>query len=185
MGTNPDKGPIRFLEKHLTKYDRNVNIELIPILYPNIDKWIANETIDNDPSNKFWTNKNITDSQKTCLLKLRHGQNMGTARIKLFFGREGFPSITCPICNSSNLDTWLHVLLKCKQHHIHALYTKGHNRAVWELGKLIVASKKKSRCYVLMNADTFNNDPPKIMSLHGYYRAHVANKDATAMPDSD
>ncbi len=26
MGTSPDKGPIRFLEKHLTKYDKNINL---------------------------------------------------------------------------------------------------------------------------------------------------------------
>jgi hypothetical protein len=50
---------------------------LITMLYLNIDKLIANEKIDNELSNKFWTNKNITNSQKTCLLKLRHGQYMG------------------------------------------------------------------------------------------------------------
>ena len=95
-----------------------------------MDKWITNEKMENESSNKFWTNKNITDSQKTCLLKLTHGQYMGNARKQLFFGREAFPSITCPICNSLNPDTWLHVLLKCKQHHIHALRTKRHNKAV-------------------------------------------------------
>ena len=83
---------------------------------------------------------------------------MGNAKKQTLFGREAFPSITCPICNSPNPDTWLHVLLKCKQHHIHALRTKRHNKVVWELRKLIVASKK-SRCYILMNAHTFNNNP--------------------------
>ena len=58
METTPDKGPIRFLEKHLTKHDKNIYLELIPILYPNIDKWIANEKIDNALSNK------ILDKQK-------------------------------------------------------------------------------------------------------------------------
>ena len=38
MKTTPDKELIRFLEKHLTKHDNNINIELILILYPNIDK---------------------------------------------------------------------------------------------------------------------------------------------------
>ena len=38
MGTTPDKGLVRFLEKHLIKYHKNVNLELISILYPNIDK---------------------------------------------------------------------------------------------------------------------------------------------------
>jgi hypothetical protein len=84
-------------------------------------------------------------------VKMKHGQYMGNARKQLFFGREVFPSITCPICDSTDPDTWLHVLLKCKQHHIHALRTKRHNKAVWELRKLIVSSKK-SRCYILMNA---------------------------------
>ena len=82
----------------------------------------------------------------------------GECHKQLFFGREVFSSITCPICNSPNPDTWLHVLLKCKQHHMHALRTKRHNKAIWELRKLIVTSKK-SRCYALMNASTFNNDP--------------------------
>ena len=100
--------------------------------------------------------QNITDSQKICLLKLRHGHYMRTAMIQ--FGREAFPSIACPICNSPYPDTWLHVLLNCKQHHIHALQTKRHDKVVWELRKLIVASKKLI-CYVLMNACTFNNDP--------------------------
>ena len=160
MGSTPDKGPIRFLEKHLVKYNKKINLELIPTLYPNINKWIANDKIDNELSNKFWTNKNITDSQKTCLLKLRHGQYMGNARKQLFFGREAFPSITCSICNSTDPDTWLHVLLKCKQQHIHALRIKRHNKAVWELRKLLVSSKK-SRCYILMNAGIYNNDPPE------------------------
>ena len=141
------------------KYD-NINLELIPILYPNIDNCVTNEKIDNELSTKFWTNKNITGSQKTCLLKLRHGQYMRNARKQLFFGREAFSSITCPICNSLDPDTWLHVLLKCKQHHIHALRTKRHNKALWELRKLIVASNKSS-CYVLMNAGTYNNNPPE------------------------
>jgi hypothetical protein len=52
----------------------------------------------------------------------------------------------------------IHVLLKCNQHHIHALRTKRHNKAVWELIKLILSSHK-SRCYTLMNAGTFNNNP--------------------------
>ena len=57
---------------------------------------------------------------KKCLLKLRHGQYMGNAKKQLFFGKEAFLSITCPICNPPDPDTWLHVLLECKQHHIHA-----------------------------------------------------------------
>ena len=80
MLETPDKGPIQFLEKHIIKHDRKNNLEVVATLFLNIDKWIANEDIDNDLSNDFWTNKNITDSQKTCPLKLQHEQYMGNAR---------------------------------------------------------------------------------------------------------
>ena len=79
MEETPEKGPIRFLEKHIIKYDRKYNLEVIAIKFPNIDKWITNDNID-VLSNEYWTNKQITNSQKTCLLKLRHGQYMGNAR---------------------------------------------------------------------------------------------------------
>ena len=49
---------------------------------------------------------------------------MGHAQKQLFLGREAYPSKTCLICNSPNAVTWLHVLLKYKQQHIHALITK-------------------------------------------------------------
>ena len=160
MDETPDKGPIRLLEKHIIKHDKKYNLEIIATDFFNIDKWVANEDIDNELSNEYWTNKHITDSQKTCLLKLRHGQYMGNARKQLFFGRETYPSITCSICNSLEPDTWLHVLLNCKQSHIHALQTKRHNKAVWALRKLIVSSKH-SRCYIRMNAGTFNGNPPE------------------------
>jgi hypothetical protein len=106
---------------------------------------------------------------------------MGNAKKQLFFGIERFPSTTCSICNSPDADTWLHVLLKCNQHHIHALRTKRHNKAVWELRKLLLSSHK-SRCYILMNAETFNNNPQENIVPTSYH-AHVHNKDATAMPD--
>ena len=84
---------------------------------------------------------------------------MGNARKQqFFFGRERFPSITCSICNSEDADTWLHVLLKCNHRHIHAIRVKRHNKVVWGLRKLILSSQK-SRCYTLMNAWTFNNNP--------------------------
>src|SRR5579875_981284 len=50
------------------------------------------------------------------------------------------------------------MLLKSNQHHIHAIRIKRHNKAVWELRKLILSSQK-SRCYTLMNAGIFNNNP--------------------------
>ena len=160
MDETPDKGPIRFLEKHIIKYDKENNLRDIATNFPNINKWISNTDIGDKLSNEFWTNKHVTDSQKTCLLKLRHGQYMGNARKQLFFGRELYPSITCSICDSQDPDTWLHVLLKCTQHHIHALRTKRHNKAVWEIKKLL-ASSKNSRCYTLMYAGTCNDKPPE------------------------
>ena len=82
---------------------------------------------------------------------------MGYARKQLFFGREAYPSNTRPICNSSDANTWLHVLLKCKQQHIHALITKRHNKAVWEIRKFIIFNKI-SRHYTL-NRGTYNRQP--------------------------
>ena len=116
-----NKGLIRFLEKHIIKHDRKYNLEVIATEFRNINKWIANEDIDNELSNEYWTNKHITDSQKTCLLKLKHGQYMGNAKKQLFFDREAYPSITCSLCNCLEPNMWLHVLLNCKQSHIHAL----------------------------------------------------------------
>jgi hypothetical protein len=83
---------------------------------------------------------------------------MGHAQKQLFFGREAFPSKTCQICNSLDADTWLHILLKCKQQHIHALITKRHNKVVWEILKLII-STRITRHYTLMNAGTHNKIP--------------------------
>ena len=123
MIETPDKGPIQFFEKYLIKYHCRNHLEVATILFPNIHKWITNKDIDNELSNDCWNNKNIIDSQKTCLLKLQHGQYMGNARKQLFFGREAFPSITCSIYDSIDPNTWLHVLLKCRQHHIHAFRT--------------------------------------------------------------
>ena len=126
--------------------------------FPNVSKRITNPNINNELSNKFWHNPIITYAQTINILKSRTRQYMGNARKQLFFGRERFSSITCPICNSTDADTWLHVLLKCTHHHIHAIRAKRHNKAVWELRKLILSSQK-SRCYTLMNAGTFNNNP--------------------------
>ena len=64
MLETPNKGPIRFLEKHIIKHDRKNNLEVVAMLFPNIDKWITNEDIDNELSNDFRTNKSITNSQK-------------------------------------------------------------------------------------------------------------------------
>jgi len=157
MMDTPDKGPVRFLEKQVKKFDRINILENLAGQTPNICKWTGNEDIDKELSNEFWNNPNITDKQKSCLIKFRTGTYMGQARKQLFFGRQRYPTITCPICNSHEPDTWLHVLLTCKQQHIHSLHVKRHNKVVWEIRKLLISSEK-SRCYILMNAGTFNNN---------------------------
>ena len=83
---------------------------------------------------------------------------MGNAKKTIILDREAYPSITCSICNSLEFDTWLHILLNCKQRHIHALQIIRHNNAVWALRKLLISSKH-SRCYILMNARTFKDKP--------------------------
>jgi hypothetical protein len=154
----PDKGPVRFLEKQIKKYDRETNLAVMATQTPNTRKWTKNTYIDNELSNDFWANPAITDKQKSCLIKFRTGTYMGNARKQLFFGHQRYPTITCPICNTHEPDTWLHVLLKCKHQHIHSLRVKRHNKAVGEVRKLLI-SLEKSRCFTLMNAGTFNNNP--------------------------
>jgi ribonuclease HI len=115
MQETPDKGPIRHLGKYILKHDQQHNLALIATQTHQLHKWLDNKDIDKSLSNDFWHNPIITDRQKTCLIKFRTGQYMGHARKQLFFGRTAYPSHTCPICNSLEADTWLHVLLKCKQ----------------------------------------------------------------------
>ena len=43
MSKTPNKGPIRFLEKNLIKYDQRNHLEIAAILFSNIDKWITDE----------------------------------------------------------------------------------------------------------------------------------------------
>ena len=115
----PYKGPVRFLEKQIFKYDRENNLAIMAIQTLNTCKWTENADIDKELSNEFWENPSITDKQKSCLIKFRTGTYMGNARKQMFFGRQRYPSITCPICNSCEPYTWLHVLLTGKQQHIH------------------------------------------------------------------
>ena len=103
---------------------------------------------------------------------------MGNARKQLFYGKETYPSITCSICNSLEPDMWLYVLLNYRQSHIYALRTKRHNKAIWTLRKLIVSSKH-SRCYILMNAGTFNDNPQEnavpqclLLCTYGLQKCH-------------
>ena len=58
----PDKGPVRFLEKQIKKYDRETNIEIMATQTPNTCKWTEIVDIDKE----FWANPSITDKQKSC-----------------------------------------------------------------------------------------------------------------------
>ena len=75
-----DKRLIKLLDKYIIVCNRRKSLAIIAIQFFNIEKWIANEDIDNELFNNFWNNNRITNSQKTCLLKLRHEQYMDNAR---------------------------------------------------------------------------------------------------------
>ena len=166
MQDTPDKGPIRHLSKYILKHDKKHNLTIMASQTHQLHKWLDNKDIDKNLSNDFWNNPTITNKQKTCLIKFRTGQYMEHARKQLFFGRIAYPSHTCPICNSLDAGTWLHVLLNCKQQHIHALITKRHNKAVWEICKLLI-SNKITRHYTLMNAGIYNDSPQENTLPHG------------------
>ena len=125
---------------------------------PNICKRTCNEDVDKELLNGIWNNPTTTDKQKSCLNKFRTGTYMGQAIKQTYNGRQRFPTITCPICKSYKPDTWLHVLLICRQQHVHSLHVKRHNKTLWEIKKLLIYSEK-SQCYTLMNANTFSDHP--------------------------
>lgn len=180
MDTTPYKGPIRHLQPYLIKYDHAHTLELTARTFPNINKWFSDENIDIETSTTFWNHPLITDAQKTCILKFRYNQYMDNACKQLFFGPHLYPTISCSICNSLDPDTWKHVLLSCKQHQIHALCIKRHNKAIWEICKLLIQSNK-SRCLFLCTHAHSIIAPLKIWFLHGYYRAHVQPTNVLAM----
>ena len=90
---------------------------------------------------------------------------MGNAYKQLFFGPTLYLDITCSICNSLELDTWKHVLLFCTQQYIHILIIKRHNKAIWEIYRLIT-QYKTSWCYMLMNVGTYNGKAPHNIVPH-------------------
>jgi hypothetical protein len=65
----------------------------------------------------------------------------------------------CSIYNSPAIDTWSHVLYNCTNPHIHTLRIKRHNKAVFKIRKLLVASSH-SRSYILINAGIYDANPP-------------------------
>jgi hypothetical protein len=75
---------------------------------------------------------------------------MGNAR-KYLFWNELFPNINYLLCRMIQPDTWLRILLCCKEPHIYKLCINRHNKAVHEIQKLLI-SNTKSRCFTLVNA---------------------------------
>ena len=67
------------LEKHIIKYDIIKNLEPMVTQTPNIYKWTSNVDIDKELLNELWNNLNITDKQKSCLIKFRTRTYMGHA----------------------------------------------------------------------------------------------------------
>jgi ribonuclease HI len=106
MHYTPYKGPIRNFQRYIQKY-----------------------TTDIISSNAFWNNPQISESQIKQLIKFRTNQYMGNAHKYLFWPLR-YPTITCSLCSTNEVDTWPHVLLKCPQPHLHALRIKRHNKAV-------------------------------------------------------
>ena len=157
MARYPYKGPIRHLQRYIIKYTHEYHLQQTTTNLPNIKKWTEDSNIDNQLSNNFWKNPKICEAQIKQLLKFRIGQYMGNAQKNLFWPTR-FPNPTCSLCNLNSIDTWLHVILCCIQQHIHAFHVQRHNKAVWEIKKLLL-SHPSTRYFTLMNAGTFNNNP--------------------------
>ena len=162
----PDKGPVRCLETYITKFDRENNLEILAEQFSNINKWTTNPSSIIQSPITSGPIPSITNSQKTNLLKFRTGQYMGQCQKTTILWNS-----TIPLKNMSYLHT-----RKTQTHGFMSssyvnnttytpLRTKRHNKAVWEIRKLILSSNK-SRCYTLMNAGTFNNNPPRKYNTH-------------------
>ena len=77
---------------------------------------------------------------------------------KHLFSPTKYPNPNCEICHLQEKDIWLHVLLKCNNPIIHCLIVQKHNKAVWEIHKLLL-SNPITRSYTIMNASKFMNSP--------------------------
>jgi hypothetical protein len=64
----PDKGPVRFLEKQIIKYDRENNLAIMATQTPNTCKWTENAGIDKELLNELWEIPLITDKQNLASL---------------------------------------------------------------------------------------------------------------------
>lgn len=83
-----------------------------------------------------------------------------------------------PICTAPNMDTRLHVLLICKQHHIHSLITKRHYKVVQELQNFLYPTNYQDDAYKFKKLQWTT-----IRKQYQHdYCAPMAPKDAIAMP---
>ena len=159
MARTPYKGPNRHFQRYLIKYNYEHHLLCKAELFPIISKWTHNENIHNALSNNFWNNPHISEAQIKQLIKFCTRQYMGNTRKHLFWPNQ-FPNPKCTLCPTQSINTWTHVLLNYTQHHLHAIRTQCHNKVVWEIRKLLL-SHPTSRNSILMNAGTFNNNPPE------------------------
>jgi hypothetical protein len=123
MHYTPYKGPIRNFQRYLQKYTTDTHLTELARNFHNIHKWTNDTNIDNISSNTFWTNPLIIESRIKQLIKFRTNHYMGNARKHLFWILR-YPTITCFLCSTNEVDTWPHVLLTCPQPHLHVLRIK-------------------------------------------------------------
>ena len=159
MHHTPYKGPIRNFQRYLIKYTTDNHLTELARNFPNIHKWTSDTNIDNISSNEFWNDPQISETQIKQLIKFRTNQYMGNARKHLLWPLR-YSNIACSLCTTNYVDTWPHVLLNCPQPHLHTLRVKRHNKAVWELRKLLISSPI-SRYMTIMNVGYFNSNPPE------------------------
>ena len=123
MHYTPYKSPIRNFQRYLQKYTNDTHLTEQAINFPNIHKWTSDTNIDNISSNTFWTNPQIIEFQIEQLIKFRTNHYMDNAHKHLLWILR-YPTITCFLCSTNEVDTWPHVLLTCLQPHLHALWIK-------------------------------------------------------------
>ena len=71
MSRTPYKDPIRHLQKYLIKHNNMFLLEYLEEKFPYISIWTNDPNIDNELSNTFWTNPQITKPQIKQLFKFR------------------------------------------------------------------------------------------------------------------
>lgn len=82
---------------------------------------------------------------------------MGNDHKPLFWPIE-YSTLTCSLCQVTQVNMWLYLLLCCQELHIHKLITNRQNKAVHEIHKFLISSSK-SKCIILMIAGKYNGNP--------------------------